>query len=295
MKTKKLLFITAFIFSFNYSFSQEKLLDLLNNKKEKQLIRSTFKDSKVINLQSNEMPAKNQLQFIISHRFGKLNDGAYNLWGLDNSQIRFHLSYGITNWISLGLGRSSNNKVYDGWIKYKLLQQSVGRKNIPISLTGYNAIFIKTLKDVTIPDSCSCFANKISYANQLIISRKFSKNTSLEIVPTLLHYNIVDVPNYKNDVFAISIGGRQKITRSIALNVEYNFLLTKNNPDNSNSLSVGFDIETGGHVFQLHLTNAKGMIESEFIGNNTGRWQNGDIYFGFNISRQFNVKKKNNS
>jgi len=291
MLNKKLFFLSIFIFSFIFSFSQENLLDLLNNKPKTTFASSTFKETKVINLQSNETPAKNQLQFIISHRFGKLNDGAYQLWGLDNSQIRFHLSYGITDWFSAGLGRSSNNKVYDGWAKYKLLKQSTGNKNIPFSLTGYNAIFIKTKKDFSIPDSCLCLNKKISYAHQLIIARKFSKKTSVEIVPTLLHYNSVDSSSYSNDIFAISIGARQKLNSSISLNLEYNYLLTKKNPNNTNSLSIGFDIETGGHIFQLHLTNAKGMIESEFIGENTGKWKNGDIYFGFNISRQFNLKK----
>jgi hypothetical protein len=127
----------------------------------------------------------------------------------------------------------------------------------------------------------------------MIIARKFSDKLSLQLSPTMIHRNLVLTTEDENDVYAIGTAGRYKLTKRTALNAEYFYVLPGETADNFyNSLSVGFDIETGGHVFQLHLTNSQGMIEKFFIPANAGRWSKGDIYFGFNISRVFSLKKK---
>jgi hypothetical protein len=225
------------------------------------------------------------------HRFGKLNDGAYNFFGLDNASIRLGLDYGITDRLAIGIGRSSIEKTYDGYIKYKLLQQTEGMKKIPVSVSILGTISNYTLRFSDKPYMNAKF--RTIYATQLLVARKITESLSLQVSPTWIHYNIVPTKNDNNDVFAAMIGGRMKLTKRLSLTAEYNYLLPDQLPsyDLRNSLSLGFDIETGGHVFQLIFSNSQGMIEQQFIGRTTGEWGNGDIYFGFNISRNFTLGK----
>ncbi|MEI9958731.1 MAG: DUF5777 family beta-barrel protein [Ferruginibacter sp.] len=228
----------------------------------------------------------------VSHRFGNVSDGLYELFGLDKASMRAGFDYGITKNIMAGVGRSTFQKTYDGFIKVKILQQSRGKKNMPITLSYVPTIALKTIHYED-PKIDNHFRSRLSYSHQLIVGRKFSDKTSLQLMPVFIHQNLVTLASESNDIFAIGIGGRQKITKRISFNAEYYYVLpgTKLN-GTSNSLSVGFDIETGGHVFQLHFTNSQGMNERTFIADTKGRWDKGDIYFGFNISRVFTIGKK---
>lgn len=254
-------------------------------------VTGTFKGTHIINLHSVETPAQGVLLFMIMHRFGKINDGGYEFFGLDNATMRMGFDYGITNRLTVGIGRSTFEKTYDGYLKLKLLKQTESGK-IPLSVTALGALAHNTLKyaDKDYLDA----KYRTSYTLQLLLARKLTRNLSLQLAPTWLHYNLVPALADKNDVFALGIGGRMKITRRASINLEYNYL-----PDNQvnsfkvyNSFSAGFDIETGGHVFQVHVTNSQGMVEPLYIGRTTGSWGKGDIYFGFNISRSFNIAKK---
>jgi hypothetical protein len=233
------------------------------------------------------------------HRFGAINDDfLYNFFGLDLASVRLSLDYSPTEWLNVGFGRSSVTKAWDGFLKIKMLRQSTGDRNMPISAVVYSSINYTTLRfNDGLPHNES---DRLSYSYQLILARKFGDRFSAEIVPTLVHYNLVQTKAQSNDVFAVGFGGRIKITQRLAITGEY-MLQTPNNtffdettqaevPFN-NALSIGFDIETGGHVFQLHLTNSRGLIDPQWIGRTPGSWANGDIYFGFNISRVFTIVK----
>ncbi len=269
------------------------LLNMLNDSMQANAkpayVTGTFKGVHVINMQTVEMPARGALNFIIMHRFGKLNDGAYNFFGLDNATIRLGLDYGITNRLSVGIGRSSYLKTFDAYGKYKLLRQTDGNNAMPVTadlLTGITS-YTQKYSDKNYLNA----RYRTAYFTQLLLARKFSNRISLQVVPTWLHYNLVPLTRDKNDVFAVGVGGRIKITKRMSINAEYNFV-----PDNQlvsqerhNSLSLGLDIETGGHVFQLIFTNSQAMTEPQYIGQTTGRWSKGDIFFGFNVSRIFNI------
>ena len=275
--------------------AQDDLLDFLGEEEESiNYTSATFKDSRVINVQSNETAAKGVLRFVISHRFGRLSDGAYELFGLDNATIRLGLDYGITDRIQVGIARSSFEKTYEGNLKVKLLRQSSGGKEVPVSLTWYSGMYINGLRWED-PERENYFTSRLSYAHQLIVTRKFSKSFSLAFVPSYLHDNLVRTAEMNNDQLALGLGGRVKLTNRLSLNAEYHYRIIKrveqDDPYN-NSFSIGVDIETGGHVFQLHVTNSRGMFETAYIGETAGRWVDGDIYFGFNISRVFTVGKR---
>jgi Membrane bound beta barrel domain (DUF5777) len=247
---------------------------------------ATFKSTRIVNGHSIETIGKNNLDFRISHRFGYLNSGGYNLFGLDQATMRMGLDYGVTNRLMVGLGRSNTDKEYDIFAKYKLLRQSTGKCKMPISVTYLGSAMHYTQKG---SDEIN-FTNRTSYANQLLISRKFNDAISLQLAPTWVHINMVNLSSEKNDLFSLGIGGRVKISKRVAITADYYHQLNQL-VGTTNSLSVGVDIETGGHVFQLHFTNSLGMTERAFITNTTGDWGKGDIHFGFNITRLFVLKK----
>ncbi|MBK8608945.1 MAG: hypothetical protein IPL84_03065 [Chitinophagaceae bacterium] len=253
---------------------------------------ATFKTTRLINGHTVENVGQGVLDAKISHRFGKINAGVKELFGLDNATIRLGFDYGITSDIMIGVGRSSFGKTYDAFFKLKILKQSRGKRKMPVTICYIPTVALTTA-DFTDPTRDNLFSSRLFYTHQLLIGRKFSESFSLEIMPTYIHHNLVRLESESNNQFAIGIGGRQKITKRISLNVEYYYQLPSTTlTGRTNSLSVGFDIETGGHVFQLHFTNSQGMTERNFISETTGEWGKGDIYFGFNISRVFTVRKR---
>lgn len=276
-------------------YCQDDLIGLLEqNRDSSQVIwiNNTFKGTKLINGQTVEVRDRGVLEFLIMHRFGRLNSGAYEFFGLDNANIRLGLNYSITNKLTIGIGRSSFDKVYDGFLKFQLLKQSKGEKNTPFTLTLFGSMSIKTLRssdpDVTIP-----FNQKLAYITQVLLARKFGERFSLQLMPTVIHRNYVEISTDENTVFALGVGGRFKISQRIALTGEYYPRLNGTTVDaRYNAISFGIDIETGGHVFQLIFTNSRQMIEKGFIAETDGQWENGDIHFGFNISRVFYLNSK---
>ena len=252
---------------------------------------ATFKTTRLINGHTVENVGKRVLDVKISHRFGKVNGGGYELFGLDNATMRMGFDYGLTNYLMVGIGRSTYQKTYDAFFKVKILRQSKGKRNMPITLSYVPTIALKTIRFED-TSRTNYFSSRVFFTHQLIIGRKFSESTSLQLMPTYTHRNLVQLATEPNDLIAIGIGGRQKLSKRVSLNFEYYYQL----PDykllnTTNSLSVGFDIETGGHVFQLHFTNSQGMSERTFITETTGLWEKGDIFFGFNISRVFTIGK----
>ena len=271
---------------------QEDLLSLLEEDDQTTTyVSAAFKANRVINLHSIENTAAGVLDFKISHRFGFVNGGIRELFGLDQASIRFGFDYGLTDQLMIGVGRSSFEKTYDGFLKYKFLRQSRGAKNMPITAAFLASAAVKTVP-FTNPDRVNPESSRWYYTWQLILGRKFSENLSLQLSPTLVHRNLVATHAEAHDVFAIPLAGRLKLSNRTALNVEYIYVLPDQLADEfRNSLTIGFDIETGGHVFQLHFTNSTSMIEKGFITETIGNWGDGDIHFGFNISRVFTIKE----
>jgi hypothetical protein len=272
---------------------QEDLLDLLGEEAPTvDYATASFKTNRVINLHSLESTAGGVLDFKIGHRFGFLSGGVSELFGLDQAMIRIGFDYGITDRLTVGLGRSSFEKTYDGFLKYKLLRQSSGAKKMPLTLAVVASSAVKTLpfRD---PDRENFASSKFYYTWQLILGRKFSDGFSLQLSPTVVHRNLVRLESEANDVLALGTAGRIKLSKRIAINAEYIYVLPDQlAPGYRNSLSIGFDIETGGHVFQLHLTNSTSLVEKGFITETVGNWGDGDIHFGFNVSRVFTVAKR---
>lgn len=253
---------------------------------------ATFKATHLINGQSIENVGKGVMDFRISHRFGLLNQGAYDFFGLDNATTKLSFDYGITDWLMAGIGRSTYQKEYDGFIKVKILRQTEDNR-MPLSLSYSGSLMYYAIKMDPLPGG-ETFHNtdRFSFSQQLLIARKFNDRLSLQLMPTYVHYNLVPNTSDRNDLLALGIGGRVKLSKRISLNAEYYYTLPGSELEGTHrSLAIGFDIETGGHVFQLHFTNSTGMTERTFIGQTTGNWADGDIHFGFNISRVFTIVK----
>jgi len=269
-----------------------RLNDSLTANRQKSYTMGTFKATHVVNMQTVESPAKGAMIFLIQHRFGQLNSGSYNFFGLDNATLRLGLDYGITDRLDIGIGRSSFQKIYDGYVKYKLIRQVDGGGSTPVSVSLLGIISHYT-QDIP-GESYLNNIYRTAYATQVLIARKFNRNLSLQLAPTWLHYNVVPNFNDNNDVFALGVGGRMKITRRMSINGEYNYLPSGqvHSRSTANSFSLGWDIETGGHVFQLVFSNSQSMIETQYITQTSGTWGKGDIFFGFNLSRIFNLKKE---
>jgi len=297
---RKLFIVITTLFVAISSFAQDttdvsKMLEneLKNSDTNKTIYTTaTFKTTRLIDGHSVENTAPGVLDFKISHRFGTIggaNGGAYNFFGLDNATMRMGFDYGLSNTFMIGIGRSTSFKTFDAFFKWKILRQSTGKIKMPVTLSYVPTIGIISFRDTAIYKS---FSNRLNFTHQLLIGRKFSEGLSLQFMPTVIHRN-KPVDSGPNNVFAVGFGGRQKVSKRTSFNAEYYYQIPKYRvPGSTNVLSLGFDIETGGHVFQLHITNSSSMTESSFITGNKGSWGDGEILFGFNISRVFNIGKK---
>jgi len=275
-------------------YAQDDLMKELEEqeKKETQYIGQTFKGSRLVNGQSVETRGKGELEVIFSHRFGALNSGSYNLWGMDEAVMRMGFEYGITDRLGISLGRSSSDKTYDGYLKYKIARQSKGLRSFPFTITAVGSATIKTSpKASDNPDVA--FTDRLAYVGELLIARKMSSKISIQVMPVFVHRNSVSGSYENNDDMAIGFGGRYKVTRSFTLTAEYFYRINPHeNTPYYNALGFGFDIETGGHVFQMVFTNSLGMIDRTVITETTDSFKNSGIHFGFNITRSFSVGKK---
>ncbi len=295
------IILLSFLFSgvFTLAHAQsDSLMDMLNEgaaPMKKDAVSATFKATRIINGSSVENLGAGTLDFRISHRFGQLNQGAQNFFGLDNATTRIGLDYGITKWLMIGLGHSVLNKEDDGFAKIKLLRQQ--KYGMPFTMSYAGSVSIQTTPAPQLPAGDKwLFTNNLYYTHQVLIARKFSDRISLQLMPTVVHYNLVDSTKFSNNTFAIGAGGRIKVSKRIAVTGEYYYRITNanmqyNGQPTYNAVSIGVDIETGGHVFQLMVTNSQGLSDRSFIGQTTDSWTKGALHFGFNISRVFTVVK----
>jgi len=287
---KSVLFCLGLLLAVNSS-AQDDLEALLNASEAPEVHYSkyAFKSTRIINGHSIENVSAGVLDFRILHRFGALNGGPYEFFGLDQANMRMSFDYGITDRLQIGIGRSNIGKEFDGLVKYKILRQSSGARNMPISVSWVSGGLINSQRWAD-PNRENLFSSRLSYYHQLLIARKFNETFSLQLSPTVVHRNLVPTRDIPNDIFALGVGGRVKLNNRVATTFDYFYVLPGQLPNHRNSLSIGFDIETGGHVFQLHFTNSRGLNERQFITGQNGSWLDGDIHFGFNLSRVFTIR-----
>ena len=278
---KKLLLL-LFLFPL-LSYSQDDLLSGVETPITKEKVTSAFKALKIVNLESTKLAAKGDLYFVVAHRFGSIKDGFEGFYGLDNANTQIKFIYGLTPGINISAARSEF--AYDFATKYMLLPQI--KDGFPVTIAGFNSLSINnTLKESLYPKLE--FKNRLTYVAQLLISRKFSEKLSLEIVPSFFHENFVLDPQQNNSQYAIGFGGRYKFAKRWSLNMDYAAHLNRaSNSIYKNPLSIGFDLETGGHVFQMHFTSSQAIDEAGYLGRTTGDWTKGDVFFGFNLARVF--------
>lgn len=294
MKPKLLLCISLLLLLKSSVAQNEDTLNIsVVDKPVKEKVTAPFKSSRIIMSHSIQMLKPGVLDFLILHRFGNVNRGLYEFFGLDQATFRLAFDYGITKDLTIGIGRSSYKKELDGFLKYRIVQQATGQNALPFSLVVVGGMTVNTLKFAD-PTRKNYFSSRLGYYGQVLAGRKFSEAFSLQLMPTIVHQNLVTTSKDPNDLFAAGIGGRIKLSKRISLNADYYYVVNKNEELENfhNPLSIGFDIETGGHVFQLHFTNAIGMNERVFLTETINNWGDGDIQFGFNISRAFQIKKK---
>lgn len=295
-KLKKIIFLLFFLPM--GLFSQDDLLnDLESEAVVDQTVFAAFKGLKVVNFESTKLADKKDFYFIVAHRFGSVKNGFKDFFGLDNAVTQLKFIYGFTDWLNLGIARSSLQAKYGAQVKYRLIPQE--KEGFPVTIVGYHLVTINTSLEKDQYTNLE-FEDRLTYTSQLLVSKKFNESFSLLVAPTYIHENLATrsrkvledgtTLNYdeKANQYAVGVGGRYKISTRMSINMDYGVHLNRNNNSNfRNPLSVGIDIETGGHVFQMHFTNAQAMFEDGFIVQGQGDWADGDFFFGFNISRVF--------
>lgn len=295
MKRKYLSLFTFIIslFFFRQAMAQDDLLSLVSkDKPKKERVKYAFKSPRVINSHSIEFLNPGTMDVRILHRFGPLDQGYKNFYGFDQANMRMGLDFGILHNLMIGIGRSNVKKEVDGYIKFAPVRQSTGPGHFPLTF----AVVAGTVWNTSPwedPSRKNFFTSRLAYYFQAVIGRKFSEGFTLQFSPTLVHNNLVALTTQSNDIYALGVGARLKLSKRIAFTCDYyhnfNGLIDDVNYD---PLSVGFDIETGGHVFQLHFSNAIGMNERAFITETTNNWAKKQVRFGFNLSRVFQISKR---
>ncbi len=306
MKKYSFLLLTGIMLSWaapTRIFSQDStstlsMLDLVKDSTEQtEYVKNAFKSTRIVNGQSIEMLGAGSLDFRILHRFGPLNLGASQLFGIDQATTRFGFDYAPCNDLLIGIGRSSAKKELDGFIKYRLLQQSRGARNMPLTivLLAGATCWTGPYHD---PNVANYFSSRLAYFQQILIGSKISNTFTIQLTPTLVHQNFVDLKTDPHDIYALGVGGRIRLSNRISLTIDwYHYFNGQKyfvsdgfkNPLNFDPLAIGVDIETGGHVFQIHLSNSVGLNERAFILETYNNWLKGGIQLGFNISRVFQL------
>jgi len=277
-------------------FAQDDLLDEIDSEDDNLNVESAFKSLKIVNLESTKLAAKGDFYFVVAHRFGYIKNGFDDFFGLDNANTQLKFLYGVNEWLTVHVARSTFQETYDLALKYRLAAQK--KEGFPVTIVGFNSLAINTeLKEKDFPKLT--FENRLSYVTQILVSRKFNEKLSLEIAPTHFHENTLrDILDENNQVispnpqdnsqFALGMGGRYKLTSRWSINMDYIAHLNRTKESiYKNPLSIGFDLETGGHVFQMHFTNSNAMHEAGYLGQTAGDWGKGEFGFGFNLVRVF--------
>lgn len=279
---KKILSIIILLFVVKSHSQSDLLTELDSIPKEPSYATATFKGLQIVTLQSTKMPAKREFYFVVSHRFGSVKGGISNFFGFDDATTKIGGIYGVTNWLSVSASRHTLLKVYEAGLKYRILRQG---DQFLFDIVGYNTVDVNSFLTREEYPGLE-FSNRLTYINQILVSHKFSESLSMEIVSSFIHKNIYNPIIESDNQFSLGVGGRMKMTKRMSLTFEY-----LNNFDTpgyyENPLSIGLDVETGGHIFQLIFSNSQAMTESGYLTTASGDWRMGDVFFGFNLYRVF--------
>lgn len=290
---KPILVPFLFLCSLASQAQESDLFDVFEEDTKREVVYATFKGTQLINASTNETPGEGVLQFMMAHRFGSFNDDyLYNFFGLDNAQVRMQLDYGVTDRLNIGIGRSSFLKVADGFIKYQLLQQQQGTRTVPVSIALHSSTNYRNARYTDGIDHT--MSDRFSYMHQAIIARKWNRKLSTLVSPSVVHFNLVPAAQDPNTTAHISLGARYKISNRMALTGESTLLSNREFSSGeryTTPFALGVDIETGGHVFQLHISNTRAMNGPYWMARNPYSASNGGLFLGFNISRVFTVKE----
>ncbi len=272
------------MFASVFSFAQEDLLKDIDTVQTKNtdVSQPAFKALQIVTGQSTKLPAKNEWYIVVAHRFGDVSKGFKDFFGLDDASTKLGVIYGVTDGVSVSLSRETNLKTFEGGVKYRLVKQN---ENAPVDIVGYNVLAVNTdLSKDNYPHLQ--FGDRLSYLTQALISRRFSDKFSLQLTPSYVHKNLYEPTIEDKNQFLAGLGGRYKISKRVSINAEY-FVNFDNHSFYKNPLSLGMDIETGGHVFQLLFTNSQLNSDIGYLTNAAGKWDKGQIFFGFNLYRVF--------
>lgn len=297
MKKFLLAIIFALLSSLQALAQDEDLLKMIEGKTPRSFTQATYKTTRLVNFHTTEVLGRRALDFRISHRFGDVNGGSYNAWGLDGgANIRLGLEYSPNGRFMFGVGRTSSKKIADGFLKYKLLRQTTD-DHIPLTLTLFSSVY-HTFERANFSNGANKYqtvSDRLSYCHQIMIARKFNQHFSLQLLAAMVHYNLVDNISEGNNCYVTGIVARYKFTTRQAITLEYGRRLNKySNNTYYDSFGVGYDLETGGHVFQIHFTNSFGLTENQYFMYSGSSWQNWGIRLGFNISRVFGIPERKN-
>lgn len=297
---KKIIIYLSFLVSSGTTVLSQTVDDLLNmvaEKPKKEYTTATFKTTRLINFHTVEVLGRRCLDFRISHRFGNFNSGAYNAWGIDGgANIRLALEYSPNSRLMFGIGRTSAKKIADGFLKYRLLKQTTKGGGMPVSVTLFSSVYHTFMQNVLIDgiNKYQTVPDRLAFCNQIMIGRKFNSNFSFQLTAAMVHFNLVDKITDKNDCFVLGAVTRYKFAKRQAITLEYGLRLNQYSKDKYyDSFGIGYDLETGGHVFQIHLTNSFGLTEDQYFMYTNTSWDNWGIRLGFNISRVFSLQGRN--
>lgn len=288
MGMKRFFSFVFVIFTIGFASAQDDLLNQLDAEKSniKDKETTAFKGLQICNIQSTKLAAKGEWYMVISHRFGDLTQGLDNFFGLDNAMTKIGAIYGVSDWLSFGASRHTYNKIYELTAKYKFADQVIN--GFPVSIVGYNTMNVNTALSTDLyPDLQP--TNRLAYSSQLLMSRKFSETLSFEVGGVYVHKNLYDDAEELKDQYLVAAGGRCKLSKRLSVNLDYAYKINQLANANlyQNPLTVGLDIETGGHVFQMVFSNSQPMDDVTLFTNATGKWNGGSLYFGFNMYRVF--------
>ena len=277
--------LVLLLFSYSLVFSQQDLLSKIDRNDQDTIEKSAFKGLKIVNFESTKLADKKLFYLVVAHRFSSVKGGFDTFFGLDDAVTRLNFIYGLTDWLNVSISRSSFEKTYEAALKYRLVWQQEG--GFPFTVVGYNSLTINTNLDKDLLPGLE-FKDRLGLVTQLLVSRKLNKNFSVQLIPSLFHENLTSFEAQDNTQYALGFGGRHKLSKRWSINLDYGWHLNRaSGSPFKNPLSIGFDLESGGHVFQLHFTNAQPMNAVGFLGRGTGDWLDGDFFFGFNLSRVF--------
>jgi hypothetical protein len=282
----KLIFTILGLFFGCFVFSQNNLLDEISSESsyKDEFEMPAFKAMKVVNNQSTKLAQKGDLYLYVGHRFGTIKGGVESLFGLDYANTKIEILYGLINQVQVGFSRESFKKTYNLHVKYGIKSQTT---SFPLSITSYNSVNLDTSLDENQYPNLN-FNERYVYISQLLISRRFNDNFSFQLAPSIVKYNFL-TNQFKNDFnYILNYGSRLKISKRSSFNIDYSHHLNRlNNSEEKNVLSLGIDMETGGHVFQLLFSNTQASDEAGVLTGAEGNWTKGDVFFGFNILRVF--------